>query len=263
MRKYLYIFKSEVMSNMQYLVNLLLGFIGYAIMLFILLNLWQYLYSDPNEIINGYSLNQMVWYVIITEILWSALGGRKLSIKIADDVKSGNIAYNISKPYSYIGYVLSNHLADVFVKGIIYFVLGMILGFVFLGTFPSITLLELVFVILSCIFSNVINILLITFIGLFSFFIEDSGPFYWIYSKILLVLGTIFPIEYFPEFLRGILRFSPVYVVSYGPAKLFVDFSWNTLASILIAQVVYIAISYLLCAFIYKKGVKRLNVNGG
>lgn len=263
MRKYLYIFKSEVMSNMQYLANLLLGFIGYAIMLFILLNMWKYLYSDPNEIINGYSLNQMVWYVIITEIIWSGLGGRKLSKKIAEDVKSGNIAYNISKPYSYIGYVLSNHLADVIVKGTIYFILGMILGFIFLGTFPEITLLNLVFVLLSCLLSNIISIFLITFIGLFSFFVEDSSPFYWIYSKIILVLGTIFPIEYFPVFLRGILKFSPVYVVSYGPAKLFVDFSWNNLISILIAQVIYIVISYLLCSFIYKKGVRRLNVNGG
>ena len=32
----------------------------------------------PNELINGYSMHQMVWYVIITEILWMTLGGRKL-----------------------------------------------------------------------------------------------------------------------------------------------------------------------------------------
>ena len=263
MRKYLYVFKSELLSNMQYLLNILLGFIGYAIMLFILLNLWQYLYSDPNEIINGYSFNQMVWYVIITEVLWSILGGRKLCNKIVEDVKSGNIAYNISKPYSYIGYILSNHLADVFIKGIIYFSLGMLLGFVFIGSFPNITFLNFVFVLLTCLLSNVISILLITSIGLFSFFIEDSGPFYWIYSKLILVLGTIFPIEFFPVFLRGILKFSPIYVVSYGPAKLFVNFSWTELLSILLAQIIYLTFSYLLCSFIYKKGVKKLNVNGG
>ena len=73
MRKYLYIFKTEIMSNLQYIFNILVGFIGYFIMLFIFLNLWNYIYDDPNQIINGYTKNQMIWYVIITEILWSIL----------------------------------------------------------------------------------------------------------------------------------------------------------------------------------------------
>ena len=73
-------------------------------MMFVFLNLWQYIYSDPNELINGYSKMQMIWYVIITEILWMSLSGRKLCKKISEDVKGGNIAYNINKPYNYILY---------------------------------------------------------------------------------------------------------------------------------------------------------------
>ena len=36
MRKYLFIFKSEIMTNLQYVFNLFVGFIGYFVMLFIL-----------------------------------------------------------------------------------------------------------------------------------------------------------------------------------------------------------------------------------
>jgi len=93
MRKYLYIFKMEIISNLQYVFNVLVGFIGYFIMLFIFLNLWNYIYDDPSQIINGYTKNQMIWYVIITEILWMSLGGRSLCKKISNDVRSGNIAY--------------------------------------------------------------------------------------------------------------------------------------------------------------------------
>ena len=78
MKKYLFIFKSEVMSNLQYITNIIIGFIGYFVILFIFFNLWSYIYSDPNELINGYSMNQMIWYVIFTEIIWSVLSGRKL-----------------------------------------------------------------------------------------------------------------------------------------------------------------------------------------
>ena len=104
---------------------------------------------------------------------------------------------------------------------------------------------------------------LIISIGLISFFIEDAIPFYWVYSKLILVVGTIFPIEFFPKLLQPIIKFSPIYVVCYGPAKLFVNFRLDLFLQILLFQVVYLIISFIICHLIYKKGVKRLNVNGG
>ena len=263
MKKYLFIFKSEVMSNLQYITNIIVGFIGYFVILYIFLNLWQYIYSDPNELINGYSMNQMIWYVVITEIIWSVLGGRKLCARISEDVKAGNIAYNINKPYSYIGYCLSTHLGACAVRGVLYIIIGMVVGFLFLHSFPSLTLINILLVFISFIFALIINILLIVSIGLISFFIEDSGPLYWLYSKFILVLGVVFPVEFFPMWMRGFLKYSPIYAVSYGPARLFVNFTWNDFIIIMISQIAYIIISYTICSLIYKKGVKNLNVNGG
>ena len=263
MRKYYFIFKSEIMSNITYLANILVGFIGYFIMLYIFLNLWQYIYSDPSEVIKGYTMNQMIWYVIVTEIIWSVVGGRKLCARISNDVKSGNIAYNINKPYSYIGYILSSHLGVCAVKAVCYIVLGMVVGYLFLSSFPNVSVISIICTLISFIFAVIISILLITIIGLFSFIIEDSKPFYWVYSKIILVIGTIFPVEFFPIWARGIIKYSPIYAVSYGPAKLFVDFSYSNLISIMISQVCYLFIAYLLCKLLYKKGVKNINVNGG
>ena len=263
MRKYIYIYKSELMSQLQYLFNLVFGFIGCGIILFIFFNLWHYIYSDSNQIINGYSVDQMIWYVIITEIIWGACMGRTLCRKISNDVRGGNIAYNINKPYNYIGYSLASHLGTATVKGIIYTVLALILGLVMMGNFPTTNVLELVLVLISSILAVVISSLFTIFIGLFSFFIEDSSPFYWLYSKFILVIGVIFPIEYFPNVVQPFLKFSPIYVVSYGPAKLFVNFNINDCISIFVAQFIYILVAYLLCSLVYKKGVRRLNVNGG
>lgn len=263
MRKYLFIFKSEVMSNLQYVFNIITSFIGYFLILFVLLNLWKYMYSDPSQVINGYTMNQMVWYVVVTEILWGSLGGRSLSKKICNDVRSGNIAYNMNKPYSYIGYCLSSHLGSLAIRFILYTILGMLVGFMFLGSFPTLNILSVLCILITGILATIISTLLITSIGLLSFFIEDAHPFYWLYSKVILVLGTIFPIEYFPKVIQPILNYSPVYVVSYGPAKLFVDFNYNSFISIILAQIIYIFIAYTICNFMYKKGVKNLNVNGG
>ena len=263
MRKYAFIIKTQVMSNLQYVFNLIFNYISYFIILFIFFNIWQYIYSDSTNLINGYNLNQMTWYVVITEIIWMTLNGRKFCIQISNDVKSGNITYNINKPYNYIGYVLSTHLGDILIRIGIYSILGVLTGFLFLGRFPDLNIFSVIIVIITIFLALIISTLLITFIGLFSFFIEDSGSFYWVYSKLILVFGTMFPIEFFPSIIQKILNFSPVYVVSYGPAKLFVDFSWNNAISIIIAQLIYLAISYLMCYLLYKKGVKKINVNGG
>lgn len=263
MRKYLFIFKSEVMTNLQYAFDMLLGFVSYVIHIFIFLNLWRYIYSDSSQLINGYNVKQMIWYVIITELLWSSISGRGLCRKICEDVRSGNIAYNINKPYSYVEYSLFSHAGATTVKFVLLTIIGMSLGLVFLNSFPSLNILEILGVLLTCILALVINMFLIISIGLISFFIEDAIPFYWVYSKLILVVGTIFPIEFFPKLLQPIIKFSPIYVVCYGPAKLFVNFRLDLFLQILLFQVVYLIISFIICHLIYKKGVKRLNVNGG
>ena len=263
MKKYLFILKTELMSSLQYIFNILIGFISYFIHIFIFMNLWKYIYSDPSKLINGYSMNEMIWYVIITEILWSVVGGRKLCRKISNDVKNGNIAYNINKPYNYIGYALSSHLGEVTIKFVIYTILGLSIGFIFLKSFPILNILSIIGVIVTSILAIIIDTLFITFIGLFSFTIEDSGPFYWVYSKLILIFGTMFPIELFPKILQPLIRYSPIVAISYGPAKLFVNFTFSNFINVFILQIIYLIIAYSLCSLVYKKGVKNLNVNGG
>ena len=76
-------------------------------------------------------------------------------------------------------------------------------------------------------------------------------------------MGTVFPIEIFPEAIRPLLKLTPIYTVCYGPAKLAVDFRVDQYLEILLAQVLYLAVGCGLMFFIYGKGVKKLYVNGG
>jgi ABC-2 type transport system permease protein len=100
-------------------------------------------------------------------------------------------------------------------------------------------------------------------ISVLSFWIEDCIPFHWIYNKMLIVVGTIFPVEVFPLWAQPIIRCTPIFVVSYGPAKLIVDYDATTAVQVLLAQLLYLLASLALLLFLYQKGVKKLNVNGG
>ena len=263
MSKYFYILKSEFKSNITYTLDILLGFIGYIIMIFIFLNLWNYIYSDPSELINGYTMNETIWYVIITEILWTSIGARKLSKKICNDVKEGNITYNLNKPYNYIEFILFNHLGHFLYKFIINLILGIILGLLSLGSIPNITIFSFIGVIITCILATIINIIIVTFIGLLSFYIEDAHPIYWMHSKFILIFGTIFPPTFFPGIIGKIIKYSPIYASTSAPAILFVKPNEILFFKTIALQIFYIAILLLITHLFYKKGVKKLNVNGG
>ncbi|MBQ9071935.1 MAG: ABC-2 family transporter protein [Bacilli bacterium] len=262
MKKYLNIFKATLINELQYISDIVLGFLSFLIKIFIFLQLWNYLYDDPSSLIAGFSKDQMIWYVIMTEMIWYGTRNKTLTNQITDDIKSGSIAYALNKPYSYIIYIITKHFGEISIKFILYLILALVTGFIFVGPIDF-NILNLPFIIIIFILSFIINAIIRIIISMLSFFVEDSTPFHWIYDKIIIVLGIIFPIEVFPLFLQPILKFTPIYVVTYGPAKLVIDFSYSSFITILLVQIIYLIMTILLLALIYKKGVRKLNVNGG
>ena len=263
MRKYIYIFKTTFLDSIQYLSSILFRFIGYFISIFVMYNLWSYIYDDPANIINGYSLTQMLWYILMAEIITYGGNSNVIISGISDDVKNGNIAYHINKPYHYLGYIFMKYLGDSIIKIVLYSIVSVLLAVLFVGFLPDFNFANIILILISFCLAFIVNGIIKITISLISFWVEDSEPFHWIYGKILLILGVFFPIEMFPQTLQPIIRFTPVYVVIYGPARLVVDFSIELFKSILIAQVLYIIASILIMLFVYRKGVKKVNVNGG
>lgn len=263
MRKYLNIFKATVNDNIQYVSEILLQFVGFASMIFILSNLWTYVYEGETSRICGYSLSMMVWYVLFAEVLWTSMRNKKLNVQIKSDVTGGNIAYKINKPYLYPLYVISKYLGDIFIKSILLVFISILLGFLLIGRLETFRFESIPFVLITSIMAIMLNAFMRVTINLLAFWIEDSTPFLWIFDKLILVFGTIFPLEMFPSILQKVLAFSPVYTIVYGPTKLLIEFDINLFFKVLLVQVIELIISISLCFFVYTKGVKKVNVNGG
>lgn len=263
MKKYLHIYTTTLIESVQYISSVFISFISFSVIIYVFINLWQYIYQDPNQLINGYSVNQMIWYVLITEILWFGTKNKTLLNQISQDIKTGNIAYNINKPYNYTSYIISRNFGEITIKFILFIIFGIIVGVTFIGKIPGFQLKNIPLILISVVLGVTINSLLRIIISIISFWIEDSRPFQWIYDKLILILGTIFPIEMFPVWLQPVIKFTPVYVITYGPAKLIIDFSVEMFSKIIVAQVIYLLICSAILMFLYNRGVKKLNVNGG
>lgn len=263
MKKYLSIFKMSLSDNFQGIPALVLRFVGYFVNMLALTSVWKFIYSDPSQIINGYSLNQMIWYILFAETIQYAVS-RNIQTEIQADIVSGSIAYKVNKPYRYVLYILSRSFADSLIRIILYTVVSIAIGLLFIGPIESsYDVISILCITLTFILSIIITSLIKITITLSAFWVEDSNPFHWVYSKLMLVFGIFFPIEMFPLLIQKVLVYTPVYTTIYGPSKLAISFNYTTFVSVLLAQIIYIIVVSLLCTLIYRKGVKKLNVNGG
>lgn len=262
MKKYLYIFKYTFINELSYFSKVVFRVISYFLHIFMFYSVWSFIYKNGNSLINGFSFNQMMWYLIIAELFTMGVS-RVARSRPIDDIKSGSITYIMNKPYSYIGQIFSSYLAEGSIRLIIMIPISIIMGLLFVVPIETFNIKNLIFMIISFIIGYSINGLIQLGLSLFSFWIEDADPIHWVYSKIILIFGIMFPIDIFPSSLQNIIKYTPAYVVSYGPTKLIVNFNINEAINILIAQCTYLLIVILIINIIYKKGVKKLNVNGG
>lgn len=263
MRKYAVIYRSVVLENLQYALNIAAGFISYFIFIFVYMNLWNYIYASPDALIAGYTKEQMIWYVIITEAIWFGVPSGIVSRQVSSDIRGGNIAYQINKPYHYALYILARYTGGWSIQLPMYALLSVLAGIFMAGPLPNFHILRL-FALLPVFFLGItIDAVFRLCISLLSFWIEDATPFQWLYGKLLLLVGTLFPVEIFPDVLQPFFRLTPIYTVCYGPAKLAVDFSIGKYIEILGAQCLYLCAACTLMFFLYGKGVRKLYVNGG
>ena len=98
--------------------------------------------------------------------------------------------------------MISKTFATFSFKLLILLPASLVIGTIVIGNIPYFNLLGCILAIICGIVGTIINIFICISIGLLAFFMEDSNPIYWIYSKLILVIGTLFPVEFMPAFLQ-------------------------------------------------------------
>jgi len=260
MKKYFEIAKINFLNSLAYFGEFFFHALFILLILFIFTNMWKAVYSGK-EIIEGFTLSMMIWYLLMAEsIVTSSPGFVK---EVNKEVQSGEIAYQLNKPYSYILY----HFAKSSSKRIIYFSLTFIFGAIFvyllIGGF-NFKFYSLFFLAIIILLALILDFFIAMSIALLSFWLEDSNPIRWIYDKFLFTIGgMLVPLEIFPNWLSQISTVLPFSYIAYAPAKLFVKFELTQFFNVLIIQIAYITIFGCLTWMIYRRGTRRLNINGG
>lgn len=260
--KYTYVFKTSVSEALVYVVDFLGRSAFFAFIIAIYLMLWRVIFDSGTGSLEGFTLNKMIWYLIITEIV--TLSNTPFYGEVSTDVKTGNIAYLLNKPYNYVTYSFFNNIGKIFVKMLVNTFVGISIGLIFVGPLVGFQWISLPFVILAILGGIILDYMINFTLALTAFWVEENMPFRWIYQKLVFTLGgMLLPLDLFPEAIAGVSKKLPFAFVTYGPAKLLVDFNIDLWISVFMGQCIYLGIITVICYWTFKKGVKNLNVNGG
>lgn len=261
MKKYWQIYKMALFENLNAKNSFTLGVFIYISILLIFINLWKHIYSQT-DVMKGYSYNQITWYTVLGECIWLSFGSKVFYSEISKDVKSGDIAYKLIRPYNYIFFFLAKGWGELTLRFFVYFPIGIIIGLLSISPLNNFSIFTSFFILISLFLGMFINSLIRSLIGLFSLWLEDSNSVQRIYNKLLIILGVLFPIDFLPETVKQIIKYTPIYVIVYGPVRLVINFSWNLFKATVLAQLTYISFLLILINFTYMMGEKKISVNG-
>lgn len=261
MDKYIEVIRVTVQNRLAYVYDQIFRSIGMIIHIFIFTQLWRVTYRGVGATIGGFSLPQMIWYLVVTETIVTS--APRFNGIIDAEVRSGDIAYSLNKPYSYLLFQYSRYMGEALFLLPINFLAGALVALPVVG--PIVVRPEAIpATLVAWWLGTSLLFLEMAAVSLLAFWLEDTRGLWLLVDRAQWLLGGLMlPVAAFPGVLRRIAEALPFRNVVGGPATLAVVFTWQDFGGLLFNQGIWVAVFALLAAGIYRLGVRRVNVNGG
>jgi ABC-2 type transport system permease protein len=238
-------------------------FFVYMLLAWVMVSMWRVIYAGGHGA-PGISLTDMSWYNGLAQMMFF-LSPRLFTI-IDDDVRTGNIAYFLTRPVPYVWMRFAEGAGALFGMLLLYFTAGLAFLYLFIGEWPSGGAMPVLAGLAGLAAASLIHLLFQVCCGLSAFWTQDAVFVYHVYQKLILLLGGVYmPLSLYPGFLSGdVLRFLPFSAMVNGPSSLI--FSHNLMTDFL--EVAFLQCFWLMAAaalaqMIYSACLKIVEVNGG
>src|SRR5947209_7240992 len=261
-QKYLAVMRVSIASNLAYMMEVVFRGLFLVVLIFVLGELWKTTYSARGaKLLSGFSISDMIWYLAAAETIATSMPA--LTRRIDQEVRSGQLAYLLGRPCSYIFYNFAQYIGERLVRLIINGVVAGAVALIFVGL-PHLTWMGVVAWPLVAFMALCIDFVAYFSIGLLAFWTEDTNSFSFVFSRLTLVLGGVLaPLEIFPQPLRSIAQALPFSAILYGPARTLVHFELYPFLGLLEQQLITIAAGCVILFAIYSVAIRRVSINGG
>jgi ABC-2 type transport system permease protein len=260
--KYTWIGYTSARANLAYTGEVVARTVFMAVILYIFLKLWITVYGESgNERIGGLTLPQMIWYLMITECFW--MSSVRLASEVDDDVRTGRLAIQLTKPLSYPCALLGKALGERAVRFTVNLVVGTSVALLLVGPIP-LTIRGLLMFAMILPMAFVLDALGLIVVGLFAFWFESTMGLAILYSKtVMLAGGTMLPLEVYPAMWRAVFFWLPFASMVYGPARMLVAPDAALLQHMIVVQGIAVVALIGVVVLVQSAALRRIHSHGG
>lgn len=267
MSLYINYFKLRIISFMQYRVAALAGLTTQFFWGIMLTFIYIAFYTNGTSI-DSISLSQIITYTWLHQAFYALLSVRLTDDEIADSISSGNVAYEIIRPYNLYFWWYIKVVAKRISAGLLRVIPVVILAFLLpepynLSLPSSIPnfILFIVSLVLGIFVVAGINMLVYT-IGFYTY--NQAGISQIINSVIELFSGALIPVVLLPIFLQDATYYLPFRLITDLPYRLYSNNIGIQEGIMSIGlQIIWILILIIVGNLIIKKSLKKVFVQGG
>ena len=261
LRKYLLAGSTALRNRWTYPADIAGLVFSYGLFVFVFSHLWMAAYAGKATLA-GYELPQLTWYFITSELVLFSMGNITFT-NLSNDIKTGQVAYTLSRPWSFPLTSMSESLACALGLVVPFALVGWVTGTLTVGAWVPVALWQVASLALSLVLTFVLQFLCQFFLSLTAFWVEENAPFLWIHQKLALVLGTFLPLEFYPADWRPWVEATPYGWLAYPPSRLAVAFDPGQVWWLLGGQVFWIGVMSAAVAALFAAGRRRTVVQGG
>jgi ABC-2 type transport system permease protein len=202
----------------------------------------------------------LVWYLAMTE--WVLMSVPHVHFRMEDDVRRGDVAYQIARPASYLGGTFAEAAGALAVRAPVLLGGACMAAWIFAG--PPTRPLSVARTIAFGAGASLVLVSYNMLLGITAFWFGDIAPVYWIWQKLTFVLGgLLLPLTLYPDLVVRIARYTPFPALLAGPASFVLErpiFGAGTLVLVLLG---WAAVATLIGSAAFRGIARRLQLNGG
>jgi ABC-2 type transport system permease protein len=230
----------------------------YALVLAIFWQLWL---ATPLSELHGSDLTpaRLLWYIAVTE--WVVFASGLPYREIEADVRDGALAVALTRPVAYAAATFAQWLGGAAYRLMALGAIGFAVAWALTGT-VAIAAASWPGIALAGVLGIVLVLLCQLAIGLAAVWVGAAAPLFWIWQKLLFVLGgMLIPLTLYPEPLRWVARASPFAAMLFVPGSLALDADARLLP-LIAEQLLWLAGLALVVVAVERAAVARLVARG-
>lgn len=258
------IIRSAWIRNLNYRFTIFMYCIGEIAEVLVLVLMWTAIYTSGNGVIKGYSLNEMITYVLIGN-LFSVAVRNFLPAYITRDINEGRLSTFLVKPISYIKYIFINEIGRLLFTLIASLISQVVVILFFLNRiYLNNDIRYIGIIIVMAFLAFLIEGLLGFLVGIITFWTDETDGLQMTIDRIKRFFsGGYFPLSLLPIALATASKYLPFAYSFYVPAQLYLK--KITLHQGLIGLGIQLIWILLLCgivAFVWNLGLKKYEATG-